>query len=565
MPQIPGATDKVFLPISIFVLNVVLALFRVTLLSAVGACFIIYSRYGGEYANSVRWVRSAGYLEMFQTLRSTKNKHVPGSVKLALVLGIIVTLAASLLDKGIAAFITPATRDGPSSRVFTNTTQPILSSYPKNFLGWKLVVPDKGNVTEIIQKALVGPIALPRPEKGYTYTPATSVYHRACNAIGLQVEFDGEKLKNGGCATAKPFTSTIDVSPTTSKLSGDRYRLTMPKAPQPYLSAALEWTYSYGYAENDEKCVLKEDYQRPVVFSGGFAAPPRTSTTKCFFSALENVAVLSMTTIRFSSVEYSTKIVQEYLAGGSNELLSAMEKAINTTPQPQNGTEVGLWAIFQVANTTVEFYACDDTYDCVYGIISSIYFNQPQKELMNVTNESDLRTYDVGTYMTLEYPLSTHTTTIDGKIKVKLSPVSIEKMRNDTAAVADYMARLGTHLFASFEKSTLYLQYDITEVISGLEVTFWVLAAAVIILIASFLSWQMTNVMIGPPHHSSLYSVIRSRLASRSDAPVSRLMRFRYEPLMFEDVKLLPDHVEHSSSEELSPGDVKDHTNPSTV
>jgi hypothetical protein len=179
----------------------------------------------------------------------------------------------------------------------------------------------------------------------------------------------------------------------------------------------------------------------------------------------------------------------------------------------------------------------------------------------------DLRERVRDRYMTLEYFMSAYTTPvdIDGNVQRKIRSVSIEKMRNDTLAVADYMARLGSSLYANFLGMKLYVQYDIAKIKSGLEVPFWVLIVAGILLVVSLLSWQMTNWLIGSPYNSSLYSVIRARLSSRSNTSISKLMRFRFEPLMFEDVKLLPDHVERSSNEEYLPGDVKDHTNPSTV
>jgi len=103
-----------------------------------------------------------------------------------------------------------------------------------------------------------------------------------------------------------------------------------------------------------------------------------------------------MTTVRFAlgdHVKYNSTQVQSFLAEESNELLVAMEKAINATPpppppapgQPQNGTVIRLWAVFrmQYDNTTIEFYACEDDggFECVYGIISSIYSTSRSRTL----------------------------------------------------------------------------------------------------------------------------------------------------------------------------------------
>ncbi|KAF9344486.1 hypothetical protein BGX34_005620 [Mortierella sp. NVP85] len=556
MPRMPGLTDKVFLPISIFVLNIILAIFKVILVSAVGACFVIYARYGGEYANSVRWIRSAGYLETFHTLRSTKHKHIPGTVKLALVLGILFTLAASFLDKGIAAFITPATRNGTPDRVVLNSTQPSFSDSTKSFHGWTFFVPDEANVTDIMRKALVSSTALPEPEDGYDYNPATTPYNATCNNIGIREDF----VKTGFNANNQ---------------TNNRYLVTVPKGPQSYLSQPLGWTFTYGDDGNDESCVIVEDYQKPLDRSG-FNFPPRTSTAHCLFYKRENIGVAALTTVRFSlgANGYNATEIQAYLAEGSNELLVAMDEAINKPSpapgQPQNGTTIGTWAVLRATNTTIDFYICEyfEVYECVYGVASSIYFHQSFKNLQKAANDNNIRDRGTNRLMTLEYNMNTNSTIpdeFDGSYSTWLRSVSIEKMRNDNTAVVDYMAQLGPSLYADFNHMTMYIQYDIAKINSGLEAPFWVLVIAGILLVVSFLSWQMTNLLIGSPYNSSLYSVIRARLSSRSDTPIPKLMRFRFEPLMFEDVKLLPDHVEHSSSEEYLPDDVKEHTNPSTV
>ncbi|KAF9354879.1 hypothetical protein BGX34_010771 [Mortierella sp. NVP85] len=123
-------------------------------------------------------------------------------------------------------------------------------------------------------------------------------------------------------------------------------------------------------------------------------------------------------------------------------------------------------------------------------------------------------------------------------------PASIEKMRNDTADVVDYMAKLGYNYYAHFVEfnGSLYIEYNVEDIKPGLEIPFRVLIVAGIIVILSSLLWLLTYLLVGKPHDSSLYSIIRARLSSRSNTPIPKLMRFKYEPLMFEDIQLLPDH-----------------------
>ncbi|KAK3817331.1 MAG: hypothetical protein J3Q66DRAFT_369183 [Benniella sp.] len=164
--------DKIFLPISIFVLNIVLAVFKFLLVSAVGACFTIYARCGGEYANSVRWIRSAGYLEMIHTFLSTnKRKNVPSSVKLTLIVGIFAALVASILDKGIASLVTPATSSDPLGTEVITSPKFTPAAKLKMFLGWNLVVPSNVSAVITMKKALNSTIVIPKQEPGQVYAP----------------------------------------------------------------------------------------------------------------------------------------------------------------------------------------------------------------------------------------------------------------------------------------------------------------------------------------------------------------------------------------------------------
>ena len=168
----PALTDKIFLPISIFFLNVVLAAFKFVLASAVGACFAIYAMRGGEYAKSVGWIRSSGYREIIKTSYNTfKRKKVPGSVKWALIVAFIVTLVADFLDKGISNFVTPGFRLGQPTKDLVVSPQALVGS---RFFGWNFVVPGNGSVVSTMERALNSSIANPSSDDGYVYSPVIS-------------------------------------------------------------------------------------------------------------------------------------------------------------------------------------------------------------------------------------------------------------------------------------------------------------------------------------------------------------------------------------------------------
>jgi hypothetical protein len=285
-----------------------------------------------------------------------------------------------------------------------------------------------------------------------------------------------------------------------------------------------------------------------------------------------------MTSVRFEIMDDSFNIM--YAAryfDKINDLIHAIGITTDNTTMPfppgqtQNVIDVGLWIEYRVVNSTIDIIACDggtedeERVGCVYSTVSMLHFRQPVNEqILQKMNSSSFYSEDrflsssPSSYMTLE--AFTGANKGDDTGTNTTVPASIEKMKKDTAAVADYMAQLGYNYYAKFDSygGKLYMQYKVEDPMPGLEVPFWVLIVAGIILILGCLLWQLTYLLIGSPHNSSLYSIIRTRLASRSNTPIPKLMRFQYEPLMFEDIQLLPDHDDRAPEEDkLLPDNVK--------
>jgi hypothetical protein len=313
--------------------------------------------------------------------------------------------------------------------------------------------------------------------------------------------------------------------------------------------------------EDTAVCFHVEDYRTrsPKDVANDIIAFPRTSTTKCFHNN-GNITALAITTTRFtqSSDTYNYTCVSTIFADKSDDLLLGMKEAINTTAlpadsQPQNGTSTA-WIELRVDNSSIDIYICGSSvpldgdvvltkFECVYSTISVLHFTQQLDDQLSQALEGRKFKGDVPaatTYMTLD-----HSTKIIGNKKA--APISIEKMRNDTTAVTQYMAELGYNYYADFDSGKLYIQYRISNLNLGLEVPIWVLVVATIILLISLVIWQATEWLVGEPHTCSLYSTIHAQLASRSNHPIPRLMRFRFQPLMLEDVPLFPDPVERLS------------------
>ncbi|KAF9361273.1 hypothetical protein BGX34_007238 [Mortierella sp. NVP85] len=532
----PSLSDKIFFPISIFVLNVALALFKFVLASAVGACFAIYAKYGGEYANSIGWVRSAGYLEMIMAfLNIFKRKNAPGFVMWVLVVGFIITFAADFLDKGISNFVAPTSRLVPSGR--ETMVSPQAKSDIGKFFGWSFVVPSNENVTHTMEKALNSSLAIPNLREGEVYYSVTPEYPTTCTDFGIT--FCEAIVRNGSCGR-------VDINL--------EYCLMEHNIPRPsnrlgfnstWLADLPPYTIS---DQQDEACNLHEDSRTVDMSVNNDARISRTSTTKCFHGS-GDITVLAMTTTRFA--EFADTDDSQLYSGSSDELFSTMYQSImSPTIHVPEEYGFGLQLVeLRMTNSSVdilvcslakpgmwlpEFYLTDDIfYTCAYATITVLRFKQNNDIAEAFGSDFDFDIYKDSVYMSLEYsPVPTNET---------VAPLSAKNMTRDNVAVADYMASLGTNYYADFKKGLLYIRYDVKKLELGLEVPLWVLLAAGTIMVISVCVWRLTHWLVGPPHISTVYSIIRAELGSNSDTPVPRVMRFSHQPLMFEGVKLLPD------------------------
>jgi len=577
-------TMQIFFPTTIFVVNIILAVFRFVLVSAVGACFAIYAKYGGEYAKSVGWIRSSGYRGMVRTISSThKRKSVPVSVKWALSVALVSTLAASFLDKGISHFINPASSLGSPTTDIKSSSHTRPNSI-KSFYGWNFIVPVNGSAAGTMATVLNSSFVIRDLDAGQRYTPITSTYSPACTDFGIVFADQTLRKDANGCGTVsldfryryanKP---SYDASPITVR-SPNRWRILFAQGPEQAEGSLLmlDAKLNVGYQPSGEdprtgiQCTL-EEYYRPffgVTDGSGITAYPGTATTKCFFNNTEkmDITTVTLTSTRFhtgwSDSHYPAEFVRTNFVNESDDLLLAMEETVKITnvtyipdgSSTQNSTEINVdvWAEVGVTNSTIDIYVCGTSYhvshhsniECLYGTIRVLPIKLPDDDILKNNRTTYTPTDSSGlksNYMNLEY-LSNNK---DGT----LSPISTNKMRSDTVNLTNYMAGLGYNFYADFDgdgdhNGTIYIQYEIRKIKQGLEVPLWVLVVAGILLLIGFSVWQLTDWLIGSPYTSSLYTIVRKRLMSYTNTSIPRLMRFQFQPLMFEDVKLLSDEIE---------------------
>ncbi|KAF9345385.1 hypothetical protein BGX34_004807 [Mortierella sp. NVP85] len=485
---------------------------------------------------------------------SRKSLNVPKSAKRALVVGLFVTVVASFFDKGIAHFVNPAFRPGSeSTRIVVISQQFSTNTVRRMFAGWSFLIPKDENITTTMEKALSSSVAIPVARSNQAYTPVTADYTIKCDYFDFSL--NEENLIENGCAKLRPRirSNTSNDDPFVIPRSSNRWGMLMNSGWEPYNVRVATLSFQLEVSEEEDGCATYESTRlRPYGnIYDGISSFPTTATSKCILPS-GDMAVVSLTSTRFTfrGTEYNTDLTSKIFADTADELLLTMNDTFKTKTIPPlagvaaSNRSVEMWAEIRAMNSSVDILACSyDSYrqdsdslyrnvECVYHIVKVFVVSQPFnpkiKEAAKIPKE-----YPYGTFMILDHLPAIQ----DGSH----APISLAKLRNDTAAVSDYMARLGTNVYVDYYEDRFYAEYEVKDIRSGLEVPLWVLAVSGIILMASFILWQLTDWTVDSSHRSSLYKIIAKRVASQTDTPM--LLRAKLgpqEPLELEGVVLLP-------------------------
>ncbi|KAF9951263.1 hypothetical protein BGZ72_007198 [Mortierella alpina] len=292
-----------FLPWSVFILKIILALFQYLLTGAVGAILSLYSRFGGEYANSIRWSRHGGHLEMMKSLINSR-RNIPNSAKLTMMMAIVASVSASLVDKWITNFISQSVRHREGNPVVESTSQFALVDSQDVFQGWSTSIRYGANVTDSIASMINDTQNIPDAVPGRTYIPRTSEFEVACEQFDIVVLGPAEPqlhLTDGGCANLTiSFDEEYNFTNTTVVQRSDhRWGIAVPRSVTPLSINNVPLQLKSSRADLPY-CGMDESYQRrrQLHVASGITSLPTTSTTKCVQLNGE-ISVLSMSTTRF--------------------------------------------------------------------------------------------------------------------------------------------------------------------------------------------------------------------------------------------------------------------------
>ncbi|KAF9343082.1 hypothetical protein BGX26_006289 [Mortierella sp. AD094] len=492
-----------FLPWTPFALNIVLAIFQLLLIGAVDAILAIYSRFGGEYANSIRWTRQGGYPEMLISLYNSW-KNLSKSTKVAMVLTIIASLAASLADKGVVYFVVPLVRQGEADSVVFKSPQFSSRGYDNSFAGWSGSIKYGTDIVDAMARMISDAKNTSGVVSGRVYTPRISKYEIACGHFDLY-EYDGNTSRfifSSGCAVAQyllwgAFVADFHKAKVVV-VSKSRWSVSAPATSTSMFTIV---DASPGIGVGTTLCSLGGIRTTPASrFKPGLAALPSTTITKCVYPTGE-ISVLSASVVPFTfSTVKNFRDVSTAVFGEYGDLFQAMEESIKIQKshrtRPLKRQEINTLIMKAYGGKTFPY--------------------PPNSSLA----------------MTIEHSLALH----NGVPQ----PVSMSTMKNVTYQAANYMASLGQNFYPDYAEEQLYILSDTRDPQQGFNVPDWLLISITVTMAVCLCLWAMTKVLLDVRYTGSLYKVVSMQLSPQIDMSAPMLIQSKFEPFEFENIPVVP-------------------------
>ncbi|KAF9211518.1 hypothetical protein BGZ59_007966 [Podila verticillata] len=557
-----------FVVISVFasLVELVLSLF-------IGAALVFYVRYSrDEYASSIRWSRTGGFLEMIQ-LFWRSYRLVPRMSKAVLVSAMVVSFSTLFVSSILTAMVSRTDMEGSSTATRAFTTQ--LISMDLSF--WTAYLRPESTVEETLTAMLNDTRRNPNPNLRTRYTPRTFTHEAGC---GKSTAIITRNLTYGIHMPSKAIDCkayimhlanvTFDWEPMTTSLRAIDSSTLMAVAPvtkiydplivntiQPFFIAA-------GGDHLCSRVTVSDIRGMSLGFpKDGMMALPKTHATKCQYGA-DGSLVLSVTYFQFvvSHMKDFDNITASMLDDPTSlPLLKPMNAAINKgafASSTSNSTLVMLMKIPSTASD-VDFFMCMSKYRkehgekgllCTYMLTSFIIVNpqtvdptiaadlkwEPESlNLPNATNQLD--------FTILHLPQ-----VLESEGSQKTTPLfSSAHLIKATADATQYLASLGHNVHTYKDPGSiadkLYILYDTVELKDAYEVSTTAFAVVCALTGLFGLIWALSEKFFPTVYNSTLYKTIYKELNSK-DESVPMLMYCTHDPLAFDgnQVGLRPDN-----------------------
>ncbi|KAF8977206.1 hypothetical protein BGZ46_007560 [Entomortierella lignicola] len=535
-----------FLVWTLFFINSILVTTRFLVVTAVGSILAIYSRLRGEHANSIRWVRQGGYLEMFSFLFNTR-KEITIQAKAALLFTIVATLTAGLAGRGAVHFVEPTTRQTNTTFFAVTSKQYMPLSDPYTIGGWSRNIFRGDSLVDTMISVMNDTKAtkvIPDAVNGRVYTPQTFNSKVGCEDFGVTVirrDKASYHLRNG-CANIY-YTALGSIDPNEQGLtvinrSDSRWSISLPAT---VIGGPSEVAIGAEILYNKSICgifdLARRFFDKP---KDGLSSLPKTALTKCYQSG--HVVSVVATMVRFMTTKtqlfsnVSRSIFDEY-----NELFQAMEITINN----KAGLDPTMFAEVKLRNNTLYSLTCFTAPNpsskktayltCAYVINTCTIL---EKQDLDPTIVASLGGEPIATPSMSSTIMSfIHLPSVN---ESNFEHVSLSELEQSNLEAANYLASLGHNLLVDWDRGQVTVMFKIADAEEGLEIPLWLILCVPIIATISAILIGSTEFFLDGRYTGSLYKSIAMSMRTRMNTFAPMLMRSKIDPVEFEGVPVVP-------------------------
>ncbi|KAF9436486.1 hypothetical protein BGZ76_003813 [Entomortierella beljakovae] len=532
--------------------NLILVTTRFLVVASVGAILAIYSRLRGEHANSIRWVRQGGFMEMLHFLINTR-KEITLQAKAALLFTILATISASLAGRGVVSYVVPSVGYFKPQNVTISSIQSVGGDGDFYIPGWSSSIFKGANIIEamisLANDTKVN-MAIPDPVAGSIYKPVLFDYRSGCDNFQLVFFADSIDVtpESEGCARiAIGFFGPISLPGNDLAMinrTSTRWSFSLLAIPMEFQNLAPELSPTLFVKDNntDTTCAFT-DFSKtwPSPGASGLSSLPTTTVTKCVYPT-GDINSVSMSVIRFmtSSVQQfadvSKSLFDEY-----DELFQTMEGALNSAKllnatffgemTHDGGSANTLYCLARLYNGE----AGNAFLSCSYVIVEAIILERQDinPDILAAQNVSELPTPPrVNSMMTF-----TH---IPKLIVGESKKVSISYIRDLTINTSDYFAKLGQNLLINWETGRVSTIFTVVYPEEGLEIPLWLILSVPIVAVICAILVGITEYFLDSRYTSSLYKAISIPVSRKLNLYAPMLMRSRVNAVEFEGIPVIP-------------------------
>ncbi|OAQ35491.1 hypothetical protein K457DRAFT_1814379 [Linnemannia elongata AG-77] len=543
-----------FLPWSFFILNFFYLVLDVLVATSFAAALSHIARRNGNYAQSIRWIKQAGSLEMVKALWTSFGK-----VTRRHWLALFATFIGGYALTGIVVGAKSAANFAIAER---NSAVEVIVS--KHFIevsdittvpSWSTPVDYATSMEVALTEALTSTKVNPEASPTKRYRPRLSDYELACDRLDARVYDDGAfNLPNDGCAT-------LTLNPTASgdPINGTGYIIQKTKG---RAKVVVQTQAEDGRAE--DKHIFGVTIRSQVTYLGqdcitsdtnlnfidtkriGIVSSPITVLTKCLLSSGEMVS-LSLTSIPFSvPTQKEFHAVASSIFKDQDELVSDMQESVNNgtlTNLPADPHQEMVVIEMKVVETEVRALVCSGSrlrtidpvhISCAYTT-ANVLITKPRpvnpdilhRQPGNMTSP----TVSKPQFMFSFYHLLLVSTD---------EPLfAIPKIIGASKVAAAYFANVGPNFILDWERSTLYVAYNRVDIIRGYDVPGWLFWTMVAVMVGSLAFWGATEYWVEAKYRRSLYFVVSMKLTDGETNTEPRLHQFDTKTQEFEGRRIV--------------------------